>query len=155
MRTGVSPAAGAGLQAVTPELPPSHPRSLPPTPACGPGEQQSCRLFPELPVPPAPRAGLDTVWQAAPWVPLTSMSPVSSRNRLLTDTSASSGHSWNQSMAVQFTTAGNLRARTRRVEPTGEKQRMTWARASHITAQGNHGVCVCLQTGFGGGKQEH
>lgn len=56
---------------------------------------------------------------------LTSMSFVSSRNLLLTDMSASSGHSWNQSMAVQFTKAGNLLARTRRVEPTGEKQRMT------------------------------
>lgn len=57
------------------------------------------------------------------------MSFASSRNLLLTDTSASSGHSWNQSMAVQFTKAGNLLARTRRVEPTGEKQRMTWGRA--------------------------
>lgn len=55
------------------------------------------------------------------------MSPVSSRNLLLTDTRASSGHSWNQSMAVQLTTAGNLLARTRSVEPTGEKHRITWA----------------------------
>lgn len=61
---------------------------------------------------------------------LTSMSGVSSRNLLLTDTRASSGHSWNQSMAVQLTTAGNLLARTRRVEPTGEKQRTTWGRAA-------------------------
>lgn len=59
---------------------------------------------------------------------LTSMSPVSSRNLLLTDTRASSGHSWNQSMAVQLTMAGNLLARTRRVEPTGEKHRITWNR---------------------------
>lgn len=56
------------------------------------------------------------------------MSGVSSRNLLLTDTRASSGHSWNQSMAVQLTMAGNLLARTRRVEPTGEKQRTTWGR---------------------------
>ncbi|KAL2297868.1 hypothetical protein Nmel_016434 [Mimus melanotis] len=52
------------------------------------------------------------------------------RNLLLTDTRASSGHSWNQSMAVQLTTAGNLLARTRRVEPTGEKQRTTWGRTA-------------------------
>ncbi|KAI1232528.1 CDP-diacylglycerol--glycerol-3-phosphate 3-phosphatidyltransferase, partial [Lamprotornis superbus] len=51
-------------------------------------------------------------------------------NLLLTDTRASSGHSWNQSMAVQLTTAGNLLARTRRVEPTGEKQRTTWGRTA-------------------------
>lgn len=61
---------------------------------------------------------------------LTSMSGVSSRNLLLTDTRASSGHSWNQSMAVQLTTAGNLLARTRRVEPTGEKHRTTWGRTA-------------------------
>lgn len=29
-------------------------------------------------------------------------------------------------MAVQLTTAGNFRARTRRTEPTGEKHRITW-----------------------------
>lgn len=105
-------------------------------------------------MPPAPQTGLDTGWQPAPWAPLTSMSPVSSRKRLLTDTSASSGHSWNQSMAVQLTTAGNRRARTRSVEPTGEKQRMTWARASHVTAQGSHGVCpVCRQALEGRGQE--
>lgn len=57
---------------------------------------------------------------------LTEMPGVSSRKRALTDTSASSGHSWNQLMAVQLTTAGNFLARTRRTEPTGEKHRITW-----------------------------
>ena len=49
----------------------------------------------------------------------------SSMKRLLTDTKASSGHSWNQSIAVQLVTAGNLRLRTLSVEPTGEKQSTT------------------------------
>ena len=47
------------------------------------------------------------------------------KNVRLTDLSASSGHSWNQSICVQLTTAGNLRPRTRNVEPTGEKQSTT------------------------------
>ena len=53
------------------------------------------------------------------------MSSMSERKRWLTETRASWGHWWNQLMLVQFTMAGNLRARTRRVEPTGEKQRTT------------------------------
>lgn len=57
---------------------------------------------------------------------LTWMPSVSCRKRALTETRASSGHSWNQLMAVQLTTAGNFRARTRRMEPTGEKHRITW-----------------------------
>ena len=56
------------------------------------------------------------------------MPSVSERKRALTDTSASSGHSWNQSMEVQLTTAGNFLALTLRVEPTGEKHRMTCRR---------------------------
>lgn len=44
----------------------------------------------------------------------------------LTDCSASCGHGWNQSMAVQFTRAGNFLARIRSVKPTGEKHRTTW-----------------------------
>ena len=47
------------------------------------------------------------------------------RKRLDTERKASSGHSWNQSMLVQFTIAGNFRARTLRVEPTGEKHNTT------------------------------
>uniref|UniRef100_A0A1I8JGD9 CCHC-type domain-containing protein n=1 Tax=Macrostomum lignano TaxID=282301 RepID=A0A1I8JGD9_9PLAT len=43
-----------------------------------------------------------------------------------TDTKASLGHSWNQSIDVQLTTAGNLRARTRSVVPTGLKHRITF-----------------------------
>lgn len=49
---------------------------------------------------------------------------ISSMNLLLTDSRASCGHSWNQSMAVQLTMAGNFRALTRSVEPTGEKHKM-------------------------------
>ena len=56
---------------------------------------------------------------------LTPSSSTSSKNLLLTDTRASSGHSWNQSMHVQLTTAGNFLLRTRSVVPTGEKQRTT------------------------------
>lgn len=44
----------------------------------------------------------------------------------LTDCSASWGHGWNQSMAVQFTRAGNFLARVRNVKPTGEKHKTTW-----------------------------
>lgn len=81
--------------------------------------------------------------QQLPWgSQLTSMSGVSSRNLLLTDTRASSGHSWNQSMAVQLTTAGNLLARTRRVEPTGEKQSTTWGRTA-VPEWGVPPVSVC------------
>lgn len=58
------------------------------------------------------------------------MSSTSERNLELTDIKASSGHSWNQSMLVQLTMAGNLRARTRSVDPTGEKHSTTlsWRR---------------------------
>mmetsp|Transcript_31700 Transcript_31700/g.46427 ORF Transcript_31700/g.46427 Transcript_31700/m.46427 type:complete len:246 (-) Transcript_31700:88-825(-) len=48
--------------------------------------------------------------------PSPSMAP---RNRWATEISASLGHSWNQSMAVQLISPGNLRARVRRVSPTG------------------------------------
>ena len=57
---------------------------------------------------------------------LTEMRSISERNLELTEMRASSGHSWDQSMLVQFTMAGNFRARTRRVEPTGEKHSTTW-----------------------------
>lgn len=58
--------------------------------------------------------------------PLTSMSSVFCRKRKLTDSRACCGHSWNQSMAVQFTMAGNFLLRTLSLVPTGEKQRVTW-----------------------------
>lgn len=57
--------------------------------------------------------------------PLTSMPSVFCRKRRLTDSRACCGHSWNQSMAVQFTMAGNLLLRTLSLLPTGEKQRVT------------------------------
>jgi len=44
---------------------------------------------------------------------------------VLTDSRASWGQAWNQSMAVQLTSAGNLRARVRSVKPTGEKHSTT------------------------------
>lgn len=45
---------------------------------------------------------------------------------VLTDCRASWGQEWNQSIAVQFTRAGNFRARVRNVNPTGEKHKTTW-----------------------------
>lgn len=45
------------------------------------------------------------------------------RNFSETDSSASCGHSWNQSIYVQFMVAGNLRPLFRKIGPTGEKQR--------------------------------
>ena len=56
---------------------------------------------------------------------LTSMSSTSERNLVLTEVRASSGHSWNQSILVQLTMAGNFRLRIRSVEPTGEKHSTT------------------------------
>ena len=56
---------------------------------------------------------------------LTFNNSTSSRKRALTDFRASSGHSWNQSIDVQLVMAGNFLLLTRRVEPTGEKQRTT------------------------------
>lgn len=53
----------------------------------------------------------------------TSIPSISSMNLLLTETRASCGHAWNQSIAVQLTMAGNFRALTRSVWPTGEKQK--------------------------------
>lgn len=58
--------------------------------------------------------------------PLTSMPSVFCKKRRLTDSSACRGHSWNQSMAVQFTMAGNFLLRTLSLFPTGDKQRVTW-----------------------------
>lgn len=52
-------------------------------------------------------------------------SSTSPRNLLDTDLSASSGHFWNQSMVVQFTSPGNLRALTLRFSPTGLKHSET------------------------------
>ena len=48
------------------------------------------------------------------------------RNREETDKRASCGQGWNQSIWVQFTRAGNIRARFLKVSPTGLKQRTTW-----------------------------
>lgn len=56
------------------------------------------------------------------------------RNFLETEMSASCGHSWNQLIAVELTRAGNLRARIRKVAPTGEKHKTTfsWRRTRSI-----------------------
>lgn len=56
---------------------------------------------------------------------LTSTVSISRRKRRLTDSRASCGHSWNQSMATQLTMAGNLLLRTRSLLPTGEKHSAT------------------------------
>lgn len=56
---------------------------------------------------------------------VTSRPGILSMKVVLTDCSACWGHGWNQSMAVQFTRAGNFLARVRRVKPTGEKHRTT------------------------------
>jgi hypothetical protein len=53
------------------------------------------------------------------------ISGMSTRKRCATETSASCGQPWNQSNAVQLTRAGNWRARTRNLSPTGEKQSTT------------------------------
>lgn len=58
------------------------------------------------------------------WHGITSIPLVSSMNLLLTETRASCGHAWNQSIAVQLTMAGNFRALPLSVWPTGEKHRM-------------------------------
>lgn len=71
------------------------------------------------------------------WAVLTSMFSTSSRNLKLTDSSASCGHSWNQSMAVQFTTAGNFLLRTLSLLPTGEKHRATCNRCTRSKAKFN------------------
>ena len=75
---------------------------------------------------------------------LTVMSSTSERKRWLTETRASSGHSWNQSMLVQFTRAGNLRARTLRVDPTGEKQSTTWTSVGAFAEL----LCACDSGSF-------
>lgn len=56
---------------------------------------------------------------------LTSTVSVSRRKRRLTDSRASCGHSWNQSMAAQLMMAGNLLLRMRSLLPTGEKHNAT------------------------------
>lgn len=63
----------------------------------------------------------------------TAKASTSEMNRLETDRRASCGHSWNQLMAVQLTMEGNLRARTRNVAPTGEKQSTTCVEAKENT----------------------
>ena len=75
----------------------------------------------------------------------------SSMNRRLTETRASSGHSWNQSIAVQLVTAGNLRPRTRRVEPTGEKHNTTWGWGWKIQYDGQDELRTGRIVGDGGG----
>ena len=47
-------------------------------------------------------------------------------NLMETDIRASSGHSWNQSMQVQLTIAGNFLPLILKVLPTGEKQSTTF-----------------------------
>ena len=68
---------------------------------------------------------------------LTLMRSTSDRNLELTEMRASSGHSWNQSILVQLTMAGNLRALTLSVVPTGEKHSTT-------CTENNHTVVVCM-----------
>ena len=58
---------------------------------------------------------------------LTGIRSTSERNRELTDIRASCGHSWNQSILVQLTMAGNFRLLTLRVVPTGEKHSTTFS----------------------------
>ena len=48
------------------------------------------------------------------------------RKRAATDCSASSGHSWNQSIVQQFTREGNLRRRVRKASPSGDMHSTTW-----------------------------
>ena len=50
----------------------------------------------------------------------------SSRNLAATDSRASSGHGWNQSITVQLTSAGNFLDLFLNASPTGEKQRDMW-----------------------------
>jgi hypothetical protein len=54
-------------------------------------------------------------------ISLTLRTSTSCRNLPETDIKASWGHSWNQSITVPLTMAGNLRDLIRRVDPTGEK----------------------------------
>lgn len=70
---------------------------------------------------------------------LTSIFSTFWRNLKLTDSRASCGHSWNQSMAVQLTTAGNFLLRSLSLLPTGEKQRTTWSR--HTKTRSNRAKC--------------
>lgn len=56
---------------------------------------------------------------------LTPRPSIFSTKVLLTDCRANWGQAWNQSMALQFTRAGNFLARVLRVKPTGEKQSTT------------------------------
>mmetsp|Transcript_9193 Transcript_9193/g.38628 ORF Transcript_9193/g.38628 Transcript_9193/m.38628 type:complete len:250 (-) Transcript_9193:487-1236(-) len=53
------------------------------------------------------------------------MSGISAKKRPATETSASCGHGWNQSMTVQLMSAGKFLARMRNLSPTGEKHRHT------------------------------
>lgn len=50
---------------------------------------------------------------------------MSSKNLADTELRASTGHSWNQSIEVQFVTAGNFRLLTLSADPTGEKHNTT------------------------------
>ena len=66
------------------------------------------------------------------------------RKRKLTDSRASCGHSWNQSMAVQLTMAGNFLLRTLSVLPTGEKQRATCRTREKVSVV-NESESVCSE----------
>ena len=55
-----------------------------------------------------------------PSVASPSLRSFSVRPRMATFLSASSGHSANQSMVVQFTSAGNMRRRLRKASPMGD-----------------------------------
>ena len=69
------------------------------------------------------------------------------RNFEDTDMSASSGHSWNQSMQVQLTTAGNFRPLTLSVLPTGEKQRTTFN--CFLTRSMKNFLCGIINSDYG------
>lgn len=71
----------------------------------------------------------------------------STKKRVATDTSASLVQVWNQSKTVQFTSAGNWRARMRNLSPTGEKHRMTckYLRTCECAVALGHGWKVVMR----------
>ena len=67
-----------------------------------------------------------------------SMLGISERKRPATETSASCGQGWNQSMTVQLMSAGKLRARMRNLSPTGEKHRHTCRNLRTLSMKKSH-----------------
>ena len=60
------------------------------------------------------------------FVSLLHWSSKSPKKWVATETKASFGHGWNQSMVQPEMRPGNFRDRLRNFSPTGEKHRMTW-----------------------------